>query len=366
MAYKTYETILRLAQKSLRDQLEALPHDQRESFQHQFERRFAQLLEDAANGDGYGFPDIIGFGGKGVLPFEDLPYPHITPDFDEAVIPSQLHAAAELYYIWCHERMRVFDVVDVLRRLFQSGRMRIQRGPGARGLYILEKWRPLRYSLRDRMIAYKRVLNYGKGPVPAGALVNRNFHYQLVAFMSALAQYDRDLTIGDVIRGSSTIDQRPFASVATIQRLGTDLRYALDRASYGNILALTNEVGHYLKTVLDLVDAPDIKKSFDANNKWDVIEIATNRHLGGSKELSQRAKMAETGRRILQWVAGNDFQTNIDPNVFRAEASPMAAYAEAWIAAYRLTSEGRRFPGVTTQLQWSVGLPARSQQRAVS
>ncbi len=221
----------------------------------------------------------------------------------------------------------------------------------------LEKWRPLRYSVRDRLIAYKRVFNYGRGPIPAGALVNRNFHYQLVAFMSSLAQYERDLTIGDVIRGSSTIDQRPYASIATIQRLGTDLRYALDRASYGNIVALTHEVGHYLKTILDLVDTPDIKKSFDANNKWDVIEIVTNRHLGGAKELSQRAKMAETGRRILQWISGNEFQTNIDPGVFQAEARPMSSYAEAWIAAYRLTEEGRRFPGVQSQLRWSVGLP---------
>jgi hypothetical protein len=49
--------------------------------------------------------------------------------------------------------MKIFQVVEVLRRLFQQGRMRIQRGPGARGLYLLEKWEPLRYSLRDRMIA---------------------------------------------------------------------------------------------------------------------------------------------------------------------------------------------------------------------
>ena len=111
MAYKTYETILRLAQRSLRDQLAALPADQRMDFQRQFESRFAELLENAANGQGYSFPDIIGFGGEGVLPFDDLPYPHLTSDFDEAIIPSQLHAAADLYYIYQHERMRVFEVV---------------------------------------------------------------------------------------------------------------------------------------------------------------------------------------------------------------------------------------------------------------
>jgi hypothetical protein len=181
--------------------------------------------------------------------------------------------------------------------------------------------------------------------------------------MSSLSQYMRDQSVSEVIRGSTTIDQRPYSSIATVQRLGTDLRYALDRASYGNILALTHEVGHYLQTTLDLLDSPDIKKSFDANNKWDVIEQVSIRHLKGASELSQRAKMAESGRRILEFIADNDFRTSIDPEVFRSEIRPMAAYAEAWVAAYRMTGEGRRFPGVTSNLRWSLGLPKQQAAR---
>jgi hypothetical protein len=36
---------------------------------------------------------------------------------------------------------------------------------------------------------------------------------------------------------------------------------------------------------------------------------------------------------------------------------PMGAHAEAWIAAYRMTPEGRSFPGVTPALQSVLGLP---------
>lgn len=361
MAYENYETVTRLWQRFLREQLAQLPPEERNNLEHEFEKRFGEL-QQGASGDGPdGFAELIGFGGQGVLPFGDLPYAHLVPDFDDAVIESQLHAAAELYYIYQHERMKVFQVADVLRQLFQLGRMRIQRGPGARGLYILEKWKPLRYNLRDRMIAYRRVFNYGSAAEPAGAIVNKQFHRQLVGFMSAMARYFRDLTVGEVIRGSTEIADRPFGNIASIQRLGVDLRYALDRTSYGNILALTHEVGHYLRTLLDLFDQPDIKKSFDANTKWDVIEIVSNRHLGGMAELSQRAKMAESGRRILQWIADEDFQTTVDPLVFRAEARPFGAHAEAWIAAYRMTPEGRAFPGVAGAFRQTYGI--RSPQR---
>ena len=355
MSYNTTETIQRLWATFLQEQLASLPPEERQQYEQQFEDRFSELLKNAANGGQEGFLDLIGFGGKGPVDFENLAYPYIQPDFDDSVVPSQLHAAAELYYIYQHERMKIFQVVEVLRRLFQQGRMRIQRGPGARGLYLLEKWEPLRYSLRDRMIAYRRAFNYGTVQAPAGAIVNANFHRQLVGFMVAVSQYFRDLLIGEVIRGGQLIDQRPFGSIGTVQRIGLDLRYALDRSTYGNIFALTIEVGHYLKTVLQLLDAPDIKKAFDANTKWDVIEIVSNRYLGGIAEPSQRAKMAESGRRILQFIADNDFRTAIDPILFQSEIRPMGPHAEAWIAAYRMTPEGRGFRGITPTFRRAMG-----------
>src|ERR671914_338517 len=284
MSIQTTETLQRLLQTFLREQLAALPPEERQKFEQQFEDRFNELLKNAANGGMEGFLDLFGFGGKGPIEFENLPYPHITPDFDDSVVPSQLHAAAELYYIYQHERMKVFQVIEVLRRLFQQGRMRIQRGPGARALYTIEKWAPLRYTLRDRMIAYRRAFNYG------------------------------------------------------------------------NIFALTVETGHHLKTVLQLLDTPDIKKSFDANTKWDVVEVVSNRYLGGIAEPSQRAKMAESGRRILQFIADNDFKTALDPILFQSEARPMGPHAEARLAAYRTTPEGRGFSGVTPALRSVLGI----------
>jgi hypothetical protein len=361
MAYENAEVIKRLFQRLFREEFPNLTQDERHAFEAQLEGRLENLLASAASNNApVSFTDLIGAGPAGPQPFETMTVPRIRPDFDDSVIPSQLHAAAELYYIFQHEQMKVFSIVNVLRRLFQLGQLRIQRGPGARGLYLLEKWKPLRYSRRDRQIAYRRVFNYGTVATPAGAVVNRNFHFQLVAFMSAFAQYFRDLSISEVVKGGVSLTERPFGSAATIQRLGLDLRYALDRASYGNIVALSIETGQYLQEVLDLFDTPDIKRSFDANTKWDVVELAARRHLGGVVELSQRARMAESGRRILEYIAANDFSTTLDLNTFHAEGRVLAQHAESWIAAYRMTGDGRRFPGVARQLRWALGTEGRA------
>jgi hypothetical protein len=353
MAIQQTETIQRLWDRFIRDQLASVSPEDRPAFEAQLEDRFTDLIQGGAGepDGGDGFLDLLGFGGRGAVAFEEMAYPYVKADFDDAVVPSQLHAAAELYFIYQYERSKVFQAVEVLLRLYHLGKLYIQRGPGARGLYLLEKWQPLRYKRSDREMAYRRAFNYGASPAPAGAVVNRNFHRQMVGFMVGVAQYFRDLLIGEVIRGGQLIEQRPFGSIGTVQRIGLDLRYALDRATYGNIYALTVETGHYLKQVLALLDAPDIKKAFDANTKWNVIEVISERYLGGMADISQRAKMAESGRRMLQFVADNDFKTAIDPLLFQSEMRPMGPHAEAWLAAYRMTREGRGFPGVAPALR---------------
>jgi hypothetical protein len=362
MALATHQTIQSLWQRFVQDELGALPAEQRRNVERQFETRFGDLLSKAGGNSTDAFVDLLGFGGEGIRPFGDIAFPHLEADFDESITPSQAHAWSQLYFIYQHEKMGVFRAVAQLQKLFRDGRIQIQSGPGARALYVLLRHTPLRYSAKDRAIAYMRVFNYGRAPRPAGAVINKNFHYQLVALMSSLAQYFRDLTIGEVIRGSGEIEQRPYGSIATVQRLAIDLRYALDRASYGNIVALTHETGLYLDQVLDLLETPDIKNSFGVRTRWELLERIANLYFGGTKELSHRAKMAEAGRRVLQWVASSDFSAYVDPDTFRAGAQVAGSQAEAWIAAYRLTEEGRRFPGVSTQLKWSFGLSQRREE----
>jgi hypothetical protein len=356
MSLKTKETIHRLFSQLSRDLLADVPPEQRSRYQALFQQRADELVEAASSGAPTAFTDLIGLGSQGLQSFDSLGVTTLKNDFDEAVIPTQLHAAADLYSLYQHERMKVFQVAGILLKLFHDGRMRIQRGPGARALYLIEKHYPLRYKRRDRLHAYRRVFNYGPRSAPAGnAVVFRTFHRQYVAFASAIAQYFRDMLIGQVIRGSQNIEQRPFGSQASIERLGTDLRWQLDRATYGNIVSLTMETTNYLNTVLEALETPDIKKAFDANTKWDVVEIVSTRHLGGAAQISQRAKMAETGRQLLNYVADNPFKTS-DFHLFQSEIQPLGKVAESWIAAYRMVPEGRDFRGVTPALKSFLGI----------
>ena len=94
------------------------------------------------------------------------------------------------------------------------------------------------------------------------------------------------------------------------------------------------------------------------NNKWDVLEQVLNRYLGG---VARAVAAGQDGGERAAGPAvcrGRRFRDRRGSARFDIEAQPAGAHAEAWIAAYRMTEEGRRFPGVTENLRWAVGLPA--------
>src|SRR5262245_38410030 len=121
MAYDTYETILRFWQRFAREELEGLPEAERRRVAEEVEKRFGRLSGEAAGDAASSFTDLVGLGAKGPAPFNELAWPNLVADFDDAVVPSQLHAAAELYYIYQHERMGVFRATEMLKRLYREG-----------------------------------------------------------------------------------------------------------------------------------------------------------------------------------------------------------------------------------------------------
>ena len=105
----THDVLERLLQRFLREELPNLSPNDRAAVEAQFEERYRDLIEKSTNGGGYSFPNLIGFGPDGVKPFDDLPYPRLKADFDESVTPSQVHASAELYFIYQH----IFGIVKL-------------------------------------------------------------------------------------------------------------------------------------------------------------------------------------------------------------------------------------------------------------
>lgn len=288
-----------------------------------------------------GFANLIGLGNNAAKELGDTRIPQRVEQYDEAITSERIIAVGDLYYIYQHEKIGVFRVMRKLKELFEAGTLRLSQGAGAFGLYQYDKRDVLRYTQRDRLAAYRRVLGYGSGPVPAGASPNNAFHNLFTNFVNEVTQFWRDKRISDVIRERS--DDPSFGSIATVRRAGLDMRNNLKWASYGHVNVMRVEVMQVLDDAFRILNADDVKSQFGAENAWDVIEEVLTRYFGENLTSSTRQRMGVTGRDILRWLGGK-FILQSGRTQFEAELREIADDAEEWLTSAETLGVARRRP----------------------
>src|SRR5581483_5694764 len=147
-----------------------------------------------------GLAQLIGLGPEAADEFGKTRIPPGVEPYDETVASERIVAVGDLYYIYQHERIGVFRVVQKLQELFRAGSIRLSAGPGAYALYQFDRRDVLRYTTRDRLAAYRRALGYGNTPVVPGSRANTDFHKLFTHFINQVTLFWRDKRISDVIR----------------------------------------------------------------------------------------------------------------------------------------------------------------------
>ncbi|HEY3744433.1 MAG TPA: hypothetical protein VGL53_31535 [Bryobacteraceae bacterium] len=221
--------------------------------------------------------------------------------YDETITSERIMAVGDMYYLWQHEKIGVFRVVQKLQELFRAGTVRLSGGPGAFSLYQFDRREVLRYTQRDRLAAYKRIFSYGGTSVPTGSRANTDFHKLFGHFVHQVTLFWRDKRISDVIRERAY--DPSFGSIAIVRRAGLDLRNNLKWLSFGHINVLRVEVMQLLEEAFKILDSEDIKRLFGADNAWDVVEEVLIRYYNERLVTSPRQRMGVTGREVLRWLA---------------------------------------------------------------
>ena len=221
--------------------------------------------------------------------------------YDETITSERIIAVGDMYYLWQHEKIGVFRVVQKLQELFRAGTVRLSGGPGAFALYQFDRREVLRYTQRDRLAAYKRIFSYGGTSAPTGARSNSDFHKLFAHFVHQVTLFWRDKRISDVIRERAY--DPSFGSIAIVRRAGLDLRNNLKWLSFGHINVLRVEVMQLLEEAFKILDSDDIKRLFGADNAWDVVEEVLIRYYNERLVTSPRQRMGVTGREVLRWLA---------------------------------------------------------------
>jgi hypothetical protein len=297
-----------------------------------------------------GLAQLVGLGPDAASDIGVNRLPQGVQPYDETVTSERILAVGDLYYIYQHERIGVFRVVQKLQELFRGGAVRLSTGEGAYGLYQFDRREVLRYTRRDRRIAYRRVLGYGNAQVPQGSRANTDFHNLFSHLINQIALFWRDKRISDVMRERAY--DPSFGSIAIVRRAGLDLRNNMKFTSFGNLNVLRVEVMQLLDEAFRILNADDVKRLFGADTAWDVVEDVLVRHFNERLQTSPRQRMGVTGREVLRWLAQPHILQTSRPQ-FEALLLQVAEYAEEWLtSAQALGVANRNQNGDGRVLPW--------------
>lgn len=313
------------------------------------------LVEQAVKADAsrasqpdQGLAALVGIGPHAAQSFgETLTSQGVAP-YDDQVNSERIVAVGDLYYIYQHEQIGVFKVVQKLKQLFEGGAVRLSAGPGAYRLYQFDRRDVLRYTRKDRIDAYRRVLGYGRGLGSAQSRPNTDFHLLFGHFVNQVTLFWRDKRISDVIR-ERALDPS-FGSIAVVRRAGLDLRNNLKFTSFGHLNVMRVELMQVLEECFKILGATDVLDLFGADNAWDVVDEVLIRYFDERLQSSPRQRMGVTGRDILRWLSGPHI-LETGRGQFEALLMGIAEPAEEWLTSAQAMSLARR-TGSDRVLPW--------------
>ena len=277
-----------------------------------------------------GLAALAGVGPGASTTIGDTRIPPGVTAYDDKIASERIMAVGDMYYLWQHEKIGVFRVVQKLQELFRAGTVRLSGGQGAFALYQFDRRQVLRYTQSDRISAYRRVFGYGGGAAPAGARPNTEFHGLFTHFVQQVTLFWRDKRISDVIRERAY--DPSFGSIAVVRRAGLDLRNNLKWLSFGDVNVLRVEVMQLLEEAFRILDAPDVKNLFGADDAWDVIEEVLIRYFQERLVTSPRQRMGVTGREVLRWLA-QPYILNTTRSEFETLLLDIAENGEEWLTS---------------------------------
>jgi hypothetical protein len=300
-----------------------------------------------------GLAALAGVGPDASREFGQTRIPQGVEPYDETITSERIIAVGDLYYLFQHEKIGVFRVVQKLQELFRAGTVRLSGGAGAFALYQFDRREVLRYTMRDRIAVYRRLFGYGSGDGPVGSRPNTEFHKLFAHFVHQVTLFWRDKRISDVIRERAY--DPSFGSIAIVRRAGLDLRNNLKWLSFGHLNVMRVEVMQLLEEAFKILDADDVKRLFGADNAWDVVEEVLIRYFNERLVTSPRQRMGVTGREVLRWLAQPHILQTTRAQ-FETLLLEIAEPAEEWLtSAQAMDLAGR--PASARVLPWSQTTP---------
>ncbi len=221
----------------------------------------------------------------------DIDLPALEAGTAVEIVPDNLKALSAIYFCAQLEEMKLFSVADKVTEHFMSGMLPITRGSGGERIYRYLRDGNDRFTEHERRSMYARAFGVAQGNANE-AMPNREFQDLWIRFLSAVSLLNRQSTMETV-------------KVTTQQALKSarDLSVNVSLHGYGIAHFAAVELQKLIRDVLDMLQHPDVVAAYGARDVWQLVDRVSQMYLGGAANTVRFRTMAQSGSRIMQWLA---------------------------------------------------------------
>lgn len=224
----------------------------------------------------------------------DVDLPDLEEGTESDIIADNVRATAAIMFSASLEDLKYFTVADKVAEMFVSGMLPISRGTGGELLYRYVRTVQDRLTEVERRSMYARTLGVAQGSVEE-PLANREFSDLWIRFLSAVSYFQRDI--------ESTNRKKVLSE--TVFKAGRDLAVNLSLHGYGMAHFAAVELQATIRDISAIFSTPDVLAAFGARDRWQLVERVSAMSLGGSVNSVRQRTMAQSGSRIILWLADN-------------------------------------------------------------
>jgi hypothetical protein len=226
----------------------------------------------------------------------DLPDLEAAADIE--IQGDNLQAMEAIYFAAMLEDLKLFQVVDKLVELFQSGMLPL--GKGNAGNFLFSYWKKSvnRFTEIERRNLYARTFGFPGGEATQET-INREFSDLWLRFVSAVSSFVRQFTVDELLRARIPIS----LSQEQVRKSGRDLAANLSLHGYGIAYFAATEFQNQIGEIITLLSDPEIKTAYGARDMWQVVDQVATLELGGAKNSVRQRTMATAGAVIIRWLA---------------------------------------------------------------
>ena len=234
------------------------------------------------------------------LPPASLPGGTQNAGGDSDLVSDNIRVMGLAYSLALLEKTLLLPVTDRLTTLFMNGVLPFGHDPAGKALDDYYWDTEDRFTESQRRSHYSRMLGMPGGEVSREVAPNKDFEQLFLRLISSVSEFIRQREVDRMFNNPARLLSVTSEQVRT---RAFEVAQNASLHSWGAGFHVTTRINRQLQLAIDILNQPQVLKTYAASNHWQVVERVAQQDFGGAPNWSKYSTMAQSSSTIFNLLA---------------------------------------------------------------